>query len=93
MKKITLENGEYELIKENKNAFNLDELTPLFTDYFYDFDYILGDYAGNKLRLKGFCKKENKRYSKVNDIALLEDYIKQYCAYECKYFILEKKKN
>lgn len=92
MKKILLENIEYEVIRENKNALNMEELTHLFTDYFYDFDYILGDYAYNKLRLKGFCKKENKKWNKINDFEKIEEYINKYCAYECKYFVIEKKK-
>ena len=54
MKEIKLDEKKY-LILENKNeCLNLEELQEKYTDYFYDFDYILGDYAYNKLRLKGF---------------------------------------
>lgn len=91
--KIVLNNNEYELIKEYKNAFDLDEVTSLFTDYFYDYDYILGDYAYNKLRLKGFYENNNKKANDINKFDYIEDYIKNYCAYECKYFILKKLKN
>ena len=92
MKKIILENNEYELIEDNGDAFNESEIKEKYTDYFYDFDYILGDYAYNKLRLKGFCEKNNKRYNKINDYGTKEDYLKKLCAYKCKYFVLKKVK-
>ena len=90
MKKIVLDEIEYELIKDYKNAFNLDELKEKYTDYFYDFDYILGDYSYDKLRLKGFCKKKNKHINEINDYENIDNYLKEYCSYECRYFVIEK---
>ena len=57
MKKVVLDKVEYEVIEDNGDCFNELEMRDKFTDYFYDFDYILGDYAYGKLRLKGFCDK------------------------------------
>lgn len=90
MKTITLNNQKYELIKEYKNGFNQEELTSRYTDYFDDYDYILGDYAYNKLRLKGFCDKDNKLFKDINDYSKIDDYISNSCAYDCKYFIIKK---
>ena len=59
-------------------------------DYFDDFDYIVGDIAYSKLRLKGFNNKNNKLYNKLNDYKNVEKYIKENCAFDCRYFILEK---
>ena len=92
MKKIKVENYEYELIEEYKEGFNESEFKEKYTEYFYDFDYILGDYSYNKLRLKGFCDKNNKRYNKINDISIKDEYLKTVCAYDCKYFVLKKVK-
>lgn len=91
--KIVLNNNEYELIKEYKDAFNLEEVTSLFTDYFYGYDYVLGDYAYNKLRLKGFYNNHNPKATDINKFDYIDDYIKNYCAYDCKYFILKRGKN
>lgn len=91
--KIVLNNNEYELVKDYKDAFCLDEVISLFTDYFYDFDYILGDYAYNKLRLKGFYDNDSKKARDINKYDYIEEYIKNYCAYECRYFILKRKKS
>lgn len=93
MKKIILENNEYELVKNEKDGFVLEELENRYTSYFEDYDYILGDWAYGKLRLKGFNEKNNKNYKKINDYQNIEQYIKEYCAYGCKYFIIKKTKD
>lgn len=81
---------EYKLIKNNKECFNLEEIEEKITDYFKDYDYIVGDYAYSKLRLKGFTKKFNKLNRDINDFENVDKYIKENCAYGCKYYILEK---
>ena len=91
--KIVLNNNEYEIIKEYKDAFNLEEVVSLATEYFEGFDYILGDYAYNKLRLKGFYDDNNKKATEINKYSYIDEYINKYCAYECRYFILKKKKS
>ena len=89
-KKIKVGTIEYELVKEYKDGFDKEEFVNKYTDYFENYDYILGDWAYGKLRLKGFCTKENKLYKPINDYDTVDTYIKDKCAYECKYFILKK---
>lgn len=93
MKKIVLEGTNYTLEKNYKDGFDLEELTNKYTDYFKDYDYILGDWAYNKLRLKGFCNKSNSLFNEINDYEKVDEYIKENCAYECKYFIIKKDTN
>lgn len=90
MKVINVLNKDYELIKNYKDAFNYEELVEKCTDYFAEYDYIFGDYAYNKIRLKGFCDSNNKLVNKVNNIDGLDEYIKNLCAYDCSYFLLKK---
>lgn len=90
MKKYEIENNDYELIKDYKNAFDYDAVKERYTEYFDDFDYILGDWSYGKLRLKGFCEKNNQKFKPINDIEKAEEYIKSNGAYDCKYFILKK---
>ena len=80
----------YKLIENYNDAFNEEEVKNKVTEYFEDYDYIVGDIAYSKLRLKGFTKKDNKLNNKINDFSRVKDYIKDNCAYGCKYFILEK---
>lgn len=91
MKKIEFLNTNYILEKDYKDAFNEEEFLEKCTDYFLDFDYIVGDYSYDKLRLKGFRDKENKA-NKINDILNLENYLNENCAFECRYFVLRKEK-
>ncbi len=90
MEKIILENTEYELVKNVGEGFNLEVLTEKYTDYFEPFDYIVGDWAYGKLRLKGFCDADNKNYKPFNDKEKIENYIKEKCAYGCKWFVIKR---
>ena len=87
---MTFLEQEYKLIKDKGECFDIKEVTQLVTDYFKDYDYIVGDYAYSKLRLKRFTKKENKINNSINDYQKIDKYIEENCAYGCKYFILEK---
>ncbi len=89
MQKIKLEENEYEVIKD-ENGFEEESIIAKYTDFFKDYDYLVGDWAYGKLRLKGFCEKENKLYKSYNDKEKIEKYIEEKCAYGCKYFILKK---
>ncbi len=89
-KKIVLNDKQYEIIENYKDGFILNELESKFTDYFYDYDYILGDWAYGSLRLKGFYDSNNKKCNKINDFKNVKEYIKTSCAYDCKYFIVKK---
>lgn len=91
MKKvIKIENNEYEIIKNYRDAFNEEEFKNKCTEYFYDYDYIVGDIAYDKLRLKGFYENTNKKAKDINKISLLDDYLKKSCSYGCKYFVAKK---
>lgn len=83
-------NNKYRILEDHRECFQKEEFSEKVTDYFTNYDYIVGDYAYGKLRLKGFNKKNNKSFNKINDFQSLEKYIKENCAYGCKYFILEK---
>ncbi len=92
MKKIVIDGMEYELIKNFNNAFVLEEFKEKFTDHFYDFDYIVGDYSYEKLRLKGFYEEGSSKINEINNAKNIEKYISEYCNYNAKHFILKKAK-
>lgn len=89
MKTIEINSRKYDIIKNYRDALDVEDLTEKLTDYFENFDYILGDYAYGKLRLKGFNDKNNENFKPINDIDKVEDYIKNNCAFECRHFILK----
>ena len=90
MNEYELMENKYKIIKNEKDGFDYDKLKEIFTDYFVLYDYVVGDWAYGKLRLKGFNNKTNKLYNKINDYNNVDDYLNKYCAYGCRYFIIEK---
>lgn len=90
MKEIVINNQKYRVIKDHKNAIEEEVLKEKLTDYFDSFDYVVGDWAYGKLRLKGFNNKTNKNFKSINDIDTVDDYLKNNCAFGCRYFILAK---
>ena len=106
MKDIHIENAEtgdisyanipdgkkYKIIDNYGNCIKIEEIESFLTSYFDIYDYICGDYAYDRLRLKGFCDKENKNLNKINDIKGYEKYISDLCSYKCKHFLLKKEK-
>ena len=90
MKFIEVENNKYELIKNYKDGFDLNEFTSHYTDFFSDYDYIVGDIAYGKLRLKGFYDETNKKAKNINNYKYLYKYLTDNCAVDCKYFVLKR---
>ncbi len=88
--KIVVNGREYELVINYKDAFDLDEFVNKWTDYFHDYDYIMGDIAYGKLRLKGFYDEGNPKVKKVNNYKNRDEYLKNNCAVDCKYFVVKK---
>lgn len=93
MREIKINDIRYHVLKEVKDAINIEVLGEKITDYFMPFDYIVGDWAYGKLRLKGFNSKTNKNFKPINDIDKVDDYLKENCAIGCSYFIIAKIKD
>lgn len=87
---IIINEIKYEIIKNEKEAIDKELLNEKITEYFDEYDYIFGDWAYGKLRLKGFNDKNNKNFKPINDIKMVDKYIKENCAYGCRHFILKK---
>lgn len=90
MKKVIINNKEYELIENFNEGFDQTETESKLTEYFDDYDYIFGDWAYGKLRLKGFCNPNNPKYSNINNIENKDKYLKENCAFGCRYFLMKK---
>ena len=88
---VEVDNNKYEIVKDYREGFVLEDFKNRCTDYFYDFDYIVGDIAYGKLRLKGFYDEKNKKVNKINNFKNLDNYLQNYCAPDCKYFVIKKK--
>ncbi|MDY3797551.1 MAG: YutD-like domain-containing protein [Bacilli bacterium] len=90
---IEVNNIKYDIVKNYRDAFDKDEFIEKCTDYFNDYDYIVGDIAYGKLRLKGFYDEKNKKVKDLNNYKYLDNYLKNNCAVDCKYFVLKRSNN
>ena len=89
---ILIRDKKYKVKKDYGDTINSSNLEEIVTEYYDNFDYIVGDWAYGKLRLKCFYDKTNKNVKNFNNIDNVNDYIENNCAYGCKHFILEKVK-
>ena len=87
---IEINNIKYKIVENYNDAIDREMLKLKITDYYDNYDYIVGDWAYGKLRLKGFSNSNSKYFRQINDFNGIDSYIKNYCAFGCKYFILEK---
>lgn len=87
---IILNNSKYKVVKNYREGFDEEKIKEKITDYFEDYDFIFGDWAYGKVRLKGFYKSDNKKVKVINNIKNLDKHIKENCAFDCRYFLLEK---
>ena len=90
MKNYTFNENTYTLIKDYKNGFDEEVVKEKLTDYFDNFDYVVGDWAYSKLRLKGFYDSKNKLVKDYNNYNNLDKYLEENCAVDAKYFVIRK---
>ncbi len=90
MKTVEIKGIKYEVIENIDNCLNIGEIEEKITDYFDNYDYIFGDYAYEKVRLKGYNSSDNKKATKINNIKGLDKYKKMYCSYGARTFLLKK---
>lgn len=81
---------EYKLIEDHKEAFDIEMMEARFIDYLLKYDYIVGDIAYEKLRLRGFYDDQRKGVPIDMKISNLEDYLVEYCSFGCPYFVFER---
>ena len=89
---ITVQNQFFELVKEEKNGFNEEAFKERYSEILNKYDYIVGDWGYNQLRLRGFFDDQNQKATYDTKISTLEEYIFEYCNFGCAYFVLKKVK-
>lgn len=88
--KIEVNGKEYEVISDYRNGLEGANLEEVLTDFYDEYDYVFGDWAYGKLRLKGFYESTNPKAKRMNDVAGWKRYVDEFCAYGCRYFLIKK---
>ena len=81
---------QFELVENYRDAFDLTAFNQRFSEILTKFDFIVGDWGNDQLRLRGFYQDEKAKESDVK-ISRVEDYLLEYCNYGCAYFVLENR--
>ncbi len=79
MNNVETEYGTFELLKDDMNTFNVVDFNKKYVEILGRYEFIVGDYFQELLRLKGFKTKDKNR---------IPDYINEYCSLDSNYFIL-----
>ncbi|UVI31402.1 YutD family protein [Paenibacillus spongiae] len=80
----------YELVHDHKNGWNPEAFRDRYSDVLERYDYVIGDWGYNQLRLKGFFRDNHPKATPGSTISGLVDYINEYCNFGCAYFVLLK---
>lgn len=89
---LAIDNQEYLIAKDYREGFDKERFGERYSEVLTKFDYVVGDWGFEQLRLKGFYRDDNKRATKDQLISTLEDYLYEYCNFGCAYFVLEHTK-
>lgn len=87
---VSIGDRQYQLVKNHREAFDPERLGDRFSDVLSRYDYIVGDWGYEQLRLKGFFNESNHKANPEQRIDTLEDYLYEYCNFGCAYFVLER---
>ena len=80
---VMIDDVHYEIVEDYRDGFNLEALNERYNDIFERYDYIVGDWGHEKLRLKGFFKHSHKLATPDRDIDYLQEYLLEYCNFGC----------
>lgn len=87
---LTVDDIHYKIVANHKEGFQLESFAKRYCDILAPYDYIVGDWGYDQLRLKGFYQAKNPRAPKELRISTVDDYLLEYCNFGCAYFILER---
>lgn len=87
---IKIDQWEYEVVTDYRDAWNKEAFVKRFSDILSKYDYIVGDWGYEQLRLRGFYEDDNRRASFDSKIGTLPDYIYEFCNFGCAYFVVKK---
>ena len=89
---IVIGNRSYEVLVDHRNGWNPEAFRERYSEVLERYDYIVGDWGYNQLRLKGFYRDNHPKAPKDSLFSTLSDYINEYCNFGCAYFVLQKSK-
>lgn len=90
---IQINDHFYELAENIREGWNEEKFNERYSEILNKYDYIVGDWGYDQLRLKGFYENNHRKSTYDSRIDSITDYIYEYCNFGCSYFILKQVKN
>ncbi|MGO4928965.1 YutD family protein [Fundicoccus sp. Sow4_F4] len=87
---IQIKNQSYQIVTNYREGFKIDAFEQRYQDFFDKFDFIVGDWGYEQLRLRGFYQVNQRKVPRDQTINFLDDYLKEYCNFGCQYFVIAK---
>jgi uncharacterized protein YutD len=81
---------KYRLVHNHRDGFDAEKLGERFSDVLSRYDYVVGDWGYEQLRLKGFFNASHKKALPEQRIDTIEDYLYEYCNFGCAFFVIER---
>lgn len=86
---ILVGNHEYTLVQNYHDGFDPERLGQRFESILNKYNYIVGDWGFEQLRLRGFYDDRNHSANRDQTISTLQDYLFEFCNFGCAFFVLE----
>lgn len=86
-----IKDQEYVVAIDHQAGYDYDAFSARYQEYFEKFDFIVGDWAFQQLRLRGFYQLGTSKVPFDQRIDSLEDYLNEYCNFGSAYFLVGKK--
>ncbi|ADC88035.1 MULTISPECIES: YutD family protein [Staphylococcus] len=80
----------FEIIEDYRDCFDEELFAAKYADILDKYDFVVGDFGYELLRLKGFYKDSNKKAEISKRFSSIQDYILEYCNFGCPYFVLQR---
>jgi len=87
---ITIGKHHYEIIDDYQEGFQEEAFQERYSEVLAKYDYIVGDWGYDQLRLKGFFADAHPKANFETKYSAIQDYIYEYCNFGCSYFVLKK---
>lgn len=78
---IETEHGNFEIIKDYKEALEIKIFNERYVEYLDKYTYIVGDYSADMLRFKGFSEESKQT---------IPDYLMESATPNAPYFVLKR---
>ena len=85
---MLIDGHPYVLVKNYRDGFRTDKLKERFSQILTKYDYIVGDWGYDQLRLRGFYESGSKKGTPSQNIDRLMDYLYENCNFGSAYFVL-----